>query len=101
MLKKTLALFLISHWLIAIFVIAVAGMAVTPIDKGIEKTRILKGTIINKNIGLVTVGSNQHPGQIVTLSTGPEIEWIALRSGDQIIVEYSADYIIQSISRPG
>lgn len=96
MLKKALSIFLISRWLIAIFVIAVAGVAVTPIEK---ETRILKGTIINKNIGLVTVGSNEHPGQILTLSTGPKTELMAFQTGDLIIIEYSSDYIIQSISK--
>jgi hypothetical protein len=101
MLKKTLSIFLRSHWLIAILVISVAGLAVTPFGQNTQSTQILEGTIINKNIGLVTVGSNKEPGQIVTLSTGPWTELLALRAGDQIIIEYSTDYIIQSISKQG
>ena len=101
MLKKTLSIMLISRWLIAIFVISVAGVAVSPMDKDIHNTRILAGTIINKNIGLLTVGSYQHPGQILTLSTGPHTELLAYRTGDHIIVEYSPDYIIQTISKRG
>ena len=96
MLKKVLSIFLISRWLIAIFVIAVVGVAVTPIEK---ETRTIKGTIINKNIGLVTVGSNEHPGQILTLSTDPKTELMAFQTGDLIIIEYSTDYIIQLISK--
>ena len=101
MLKKTLSIILISRWLIAIFVISVAGLAVSPHQKEIPNTRILEGTIINKHIGMVTVGSHGQPGQIFTLSTGPQAEWLALRTGDQIIVEYSRDYIIQTISKQG
>ena len=101
LLKKTLSIILISRWLIAIFVISVAGVAAIPFEKEIHKTRIVMGTIINKNIGLVTVGSQEHPGQILTLSTNPKTERLALRPGDQIIVEYSSDYIIRSITKQG
>lgn len=99
LLKKTLSLFLISRWLIAIFIISVVGVAVTPCAQEIPNTRILDGIIINKNMGLVTVGSNKHPGQIITLSSGPKTDLLALRAGDQIIIEYSRDYIIQAISK--
>ncbi len=101
MLKKILFILLISRWLIVTFVISVAGLAVSPHQKEIPDTRILAGTVINKNIGMVTVGSHGHPGQILTLTTGPQAEWLALRTGDRIIVEYSPDYIIQTISKRG
>jgi mRNA degradation ribonuclease J1/J2 len=100
-LKKTLSIILISRWLIAIFVISVAGVAVTPFETEIHKTRIIVGTIINKNIGLVTVGSQERPGQILTLSTNSKTDRLALRPGDHIIVEYSPDYIIRSITKQG
>ncbi|MGD2096560.1 MAG: hypothetical protein PVG35_03210 [Desulfobacterales bacterium] len=101
MLKKTLSIFLISRWLIAIFIISVAGIAATPFDKETHKTRIVMGTIINSNIGLVTVGLKEHPGQILTLSTNPKAERLSLQPGDHIIVEYSPDYIIRSIAKQG
>ncbi len=101
MLKKTLSILLISRWLIAILIISISGLAMSPHQNDISSTRILEGTIINKNIDTVTVGSHKHPGQILTLSTGPQAEWLALRTGDQIIVEYSRDYIIQAISKRG
>ena len=101
MLKKTLSIILVSRWLIAIFVISAAGVAVTPFETEIYKTRIIVGTIINKNIDLVTVGSKQRPGQILTLTTNSKTQRLALRPGDRIIVEYSPDYIIRSITKQG
>ena len=41
------------------------------------------------------------PGQIVNLSAGPKTDLIAFHTGDQIIIEYNANYIIQSISKLG
>ena len=99
MLKKCISIILISRWLIVIFMISVAGVAVSPFEKQIQSNRILEGTIINKNIGLVTVGSNEHPGQVLTLSIAPGTEQLALRTGDQIIVEFRPDYTIRSISK--
>ena len=92
---------LVSRWLIAIFAISLAGVAATPFEKENHKTRIVMGTIINRNIGLVTVGSQEHPGQILTLSTNSKTEQLPLRPGDQIIVEYSPDYIIRTIAKQG
>ncbi len=99
MLQKSMSLILVARWLIVIFIISVVGVAVIPFEKGIQTGRILEGTIINKNIELVTVGANEHPGQILTLSTGPGIDRLALRTGDQIIVEFSPDYTIRWISK--
>ena len=96
MLKEVPSLLLISRFLIAIPVIAVVAVAATHIEKD---TRRLEATIIKKNIGLVTIGANEYPGQILTLSTRPETERIVFQTGDQIIVEYNADLIIQSIAR--
>jgi hypothetical protein len=101
LLKKTLSIILISRWLIVMFFISVAGVAAIPFEGKIHNNRIVMGTIINKNIGLVTVGSQEYPGQILTLSTNPKTERLALRPGDLIIVEYSSDYIIRSIAKQG
>ena len=101
MLKTTLSIILIWRWLFVIFVISVAGVAATPHEREIHTTRTLVGTIINKNMDLVTVGSQEHPGQIITLSTNPKSERLTLLPGDQIIVEYSPDYIIRTISKRG
>lgn len=98
-LQKSMSLILVARWLIVIFIISVVGVAVIPFEKRIQTGRILEGTIINKNIGLVTVGANEHPGQILTLNTGPGIDRLALRTGDQIIVEFSPDYTIRWISK--
>lgn len=95
MLKKTLSILLLSRLIIAVLIIAIVSFALTQTEK---ETRILEGTIINKNIGLVTVGSHSQPGQILTLSTGPKTDLVAFHTGDRIIIEYNADYIIQSIS---
>ena len=99
MLQKSMPLILVARWLIVIFIISVVGVAVIHFEKGIQTGRILEGTIINKNIELVTVGANEHPGQILTLNTGPGIDRLALRTGDQIIVEFSPDYTIRWISK--
>ncbi len=99
MLQKSMSLILVARWLIVIFIISVVGVAVIPFEKRIQTSRILEGTIINKNIELVTVGANEHPGQILTLNTGPGIDRLALRTGDQIIVEFSPDYTIRWISK--
>ena len=98
-LQKSMSIILISRWLIVIFIISVVGVAVIPFEKRIKTGRILEGTIINKNIGLVTVGADEHPGQILTLNTGPGIDRLALRTGDQIIVEFSPDYTIRWVSK--
>ena len=98
-LQKSMSLILVARWLIVIFIISVVGVAVIPFEKRIQTGRILEGTIINKNIGLVTVGANEHPGQILTLNTGPGIDRLALRTGDQIIVDFSPDYTIRWISK--
>ena len=98
-LQKSMSLILVARWLIVIFIISVVGVAVIPFEKRIQTGRILEGTIINKNIGLVTVGANEHPGQILTLNTGPGIDRLALRTGDQIVVEFSPDYTIRWISK--
>ncbi len=98
-LQKSMSLILVARWLIVIFIISVVGVAVIPFEKGIQTGRILEGTIINKNIELVTVGANEHPGQILTLNTGPGIDRLALRTGDQIVVEFSPDYTIRWISK--
>ena len=101
LLKKILDIIKISRWLIAVFVVSVAGVAAIPFEKDYHKTRIAMGTIISKNIGSVTMGSQEHRGHILTLSTSPKTERLALQSGDQVIVEYSPDYIIQSIIKQG
>ena len=98
MLNKPLSIFLASRLIIAVLIIAAVGIAMTQSE---EETRILKGTIINKTIGSVTVGSKNLPGQIVNLSAGPKTDLIAFHTGDQIIIEYNANYIIQSISKLG
>ena len=98
-LQKSMSLILVARWLIVIFIISVVGVAVIPFEKRIQTSRILEGTIINKNTGLVTVGANEHPGQILTLNTGPGIDRLALRTGDQIVVEFSPDYTIRWISK--
>lgn len=96
MLKKTLSILFITRLIIAVLIFAVVGVAATQAEK---ETRIMKGTIINKNIGLVTVGSKKQIGQILTLTAGPRTDLIAFHAGDQIIIEYSTDYIIQSITK--
>ncbi len=96
MLKKPLSIFLASRLIIAVLIVALVSFA---LNQGEAETRILEGTIINKNIGLVTVGSKDQPGQILTLSAGPKTDLIAFHNGDRIIIEYNADYIIQSISK--
>jgi len=96
MLKKPLSIFLASRLIIAVLIIAIVSFALTQTE---TETRILEGTIINKNIGLVTVGSKNQPGQILTLSAGPETDLIAFHTGDQILIEYNVDYIIRSISK--
>ena len=98
MLKKPLSLFLGSRLIIAVLIIAAVGVAITHSE---AETRILEGTIINKTMGSVSVGSKNLPGQIVNLSAGPKTDLIAFRTGDQIIIEYNAEYIIQSISKLG
>jgi hypothetical protein len=96
MLKKPLSIFLASRLIIAVLIVAIVSFALTQTE---TERRILEGTIINKNIGLVTVGSKNQPGQILTLSAGPKTDLIAFHTGDRIIIEYNADYIIQSISK--
>jgi hypothetical protein len=96
MLKKTLSLFIASRLIIAVLIIAAVSIGITHAGK---KSRILEGTIINKNTGLVTVGSKNQPGQILTLSASPKTDLMALRTGDRIILEYNNDYVIQSISK--
>ena len=96
MLKKPLSIFLGSRLIIAVLILAIVSFALSRAE---TETRILEGTIINKNIGLVTVGSKNQPGQIVMLSAGPDTDLIAFHNGDRIIIEYNADYIIQSISK--
>ena len=98
MLKKPLSLFLVSRLIIAVLIIAAVGVAITHSE---EETRILEGTIINKTMASVTVGSKSLPGQIVNLSASPKTDLIAFRTGDQIIIEYNAEYIIQSIFKLG
>ena len=98
MLKKSLSLFIASRLIIAVLIIGVVSFALMHND---TETHIMEGTIINKMIGLVTVGSKNQPGQIVTLSAGPDTDLIAFHTGDQIIIEYNADYIIQSITKLG
>jgi len=101
LLKTTLSTLLVWRWLLTIFVISVAGVAASPYEREIHMTRTIVGTIIHKNMDLVTVGSQEHPGQIITLSTNPKSERLTLLPGDQIIVEYSPDYIIRTISKQG
>lgn len=96
MFKKPLSVFLVSRFIIAVLIIVMVSLALSQSEK---ETRILDGIIINKNIGLVTVGSKNQPGRILTLSAGPETDLIAFRNGDRIVIEYNAEYIIQSISK--
>jgi hypothetical protein len=99
LLKRTLSIILISRWLIAIFLISVAGVAATPYEREMYKTRTIVGTIININMDLVTVGLQEHPGHVITLSTNAKAERLTLLPGDQIIVEYSPDYNIRTITK--
>lgn len=99
MLKRTLSIILISRWLIAIFLISVAGVAATPYEREIYKNRTIVGTIINKNLGLVTIGSREDPGHVITLSINAKAERLTLLPGDQIIVEYRPDYSIRTITK--
>ena len=78
----------------------VEAPAITPVVQekpyiSTNPTRFYK----NNNIGLVTVGSHQQPGQVLTLNTGPGIERLALRAGDQVIVEFSPNYTIRWVSK--
>ncbi len=96
MLKKTLSIFLASRLIIAILIIAAVSFAATPSEK---ETRILEGTIINKTVGLVTVGAKKQPGQIVTLSVDPNSNLTAFHVGDQVLIEYNSDYMVQSVTK--
>jgi hypothetical protein len=96
MMNKLLSIFLASRLIIAILIIAAVSIAVTRAEK---EPRIMEGTIISKNIGLITVGSKNRPGQILTLSAGPETSLIAFHAGDRILIEYIENYIIRSITK--
>jgi hypothetical protein len=98
MLKKTLSMFLISGLIIAMLVSAVVGTTVSQADK---KTRILTGTIIEKDLYSLTIGVNNRPGEIVTLTAGPAIDLTAFLEGDQIRVAHDQDRAIQSIVKTG
>jgi hypothetical protein len=98
MLRQTLSIFLISGLLIAILANAVVEIAVTRTDK---KTRVLMGTIIEKDLFSLTVGVNNRPGEILTLTAGPAIDLTVFREGDRIIVAHDRQRTIQSIAKTG
>jgi hypothetical protein len=89
---------LASMLVIALFVSSFAGTAVSGEAQEAQETMTLKGTIISISADTGEVGIEDASGNMTTLSTGPDTDLQTLSSGDRVIVEYSSDRLIKSIT---
>ena len=88
---------LASMLIIVLFVISFAGLAVS--SETPQETVTIKGTIVEISVGSGKVTVKNETGKIVTLSAGSGIELATFSGGDQVIIEYSGDGDIKSITK--
>ena len=90
---RKLALILV----IVLFMVSFAGVAVS--SEAPQGTMMIKGTIVDINIGSGEVTVKDETGKTVTLSAGSGIELATFSEGDQVTIEYSGDGDIKSITK--
>ena len=101
MMKKLTSRKLVSVLVVALFMLSFAGAAVSQEAKG-EEAKEVAGTIsvIRPDIGKVAV-IERESGKIVTLTAGQDVDLKDFSVGDQVVVEYTPDRVIRSITKHG
>ena len=99
--KKLISRKLVSVLVVALFVLSFAGAAVSQEAKG-KEVKEVAGTIsvIRPDIGKVAV-MEKESGMIVTLTAGSDVNLKDFSVGDQVVVEYTPDMVIKSITKHG
>ncbi len=88
---------LASMLVIVLFMVSFAGVAVS--SEAPQGTMMIKGTIVDINVGSGEVTVKNETGKTVTLTAGSGIELATFRGGDQVTIEYSGDGDIKSITK--
>ena len=101
MMKNNVSRKLVSVLVVALFMLSFAGTAVSKEAKGKELKEVA-GTIsvIRPDIGKVAV-MEKESGMIVTLTAGSDVNLKDFSVGDQVVVEYTPDRVIRSITKHG
>jgi hypothetical protein len=89
----------ISILIITLFAISLASVTVS---QAAGPAHIVKGTIvsIDPDTGMLEVKNNE--GKTVMLDAGPQNDDLkTLQKGDQVMIQYDKDKVIQSISKEG
>jgi ABC-type Fe3+-hydroxamate transport system substrate-binding protein len=87
---------LASILVIVLFMVSFAGVAVS--SETPQGTMMIKGTIVDINVGSGEVTVKDETGKAVTLTAGSGIELATFNGGDKVIIEYSGDGDIKSIT---
>ena len=99
--KKLISRKLVSVLVVALFVLSFAGASVAQEAKGTE-VKEMAGMIsdIRPDIGKVLVVEKES-GKAVTLTAGQDVDLKDFSAGDQVVVEYTPDMVIKSITKNG
>jgi len=101
MMKKLTSRKLVSVLVVVLFLVSFAGAAFSQEAKG-EEAKKVAGTIraIRADIGEVAVVEKES-GKAVTLTAGSDVDLKDFSVGDQVVVEYTPDGVIRSITKHG
>jgi len=101
MMKKLTSRKLVSVLVVALFMLSFAGAAVSQEARG-EEAKEVAGTIsaIRSDVGIVAVVEKES-GKTVTLTADSDVDLKEFSVGDQVVVEYTRDMVIRSITKHG
>jgi len=99
MMKKLTSRKLVSVLVVALFMLSFAGAAVSQEAKGTEVTKVAGAiSAIKPDIGKVKV-MEKESGKTVTLTAGSDVDLKDFSVGDQVVVKYTPDMVIRSITK--
>ncbi|MDO9566873.1 MAG: hypothetical protein Q7J15_09055 [Candidatus Desulfaltia sp.] len=100
MMKQLTSRKLVSVLVVALFMLSFAGTAVSQESQGTEVIKVA-GTIsmMMPDIGKIAV--QNESGELVTLTAGSDVDLKDFSVGDQVVVEYTPDGVIRSITKRG
>jgi hypothetical protein len=99
--KKLISRKLVSVLVVALFVLSFAGAAVSQEAKGTELTKVTGAiSAVNPDAGKIIV-IERESGKTVTLTAGQDVDLKDFSAGDQVVIEYTPDMVLRSITKHG
>jgi len=97
--KKLTSMKLVSMLVVALFMLFFAGIAVSQESQETEVKK-MTGMIsdIMPDIGQIIVVEKES-GNVVTLTTGPDVDLTKFNVGDHVVVECTSDMVVISINK--